>query len=127
MNVATDVNEKEVIGDYLYSVNIIFADDKVIELNNITKQNILLCKEGVSCIDVTDALFNLELLERFKGDETDEIKHIYLRYQCADKRGRMQFPVMTDFPCNMWIDIVNIESSKGKCAEMRVVLKGVVG
>ncbi len=119
-------NNKQFILDRIKNIILLFTDDTKITLSEITDFNLDLDSINCSEIDITNALFNKELQNHFKGYKKNKIKEIWIEgigFSLDDCKGQQ---ILYDIPCNMYIRRLIINGNIGTSSSMQVVLEGSI-
>lgn len=121
MKVTSDI--KEGVMESIDKIILTFEDNVEIELNQIINYDIDLDCIEYSSIELTNALVNHDLLNRFKAKErTIKIKLIHIEYNiCQIIDGKVNKSYL-DIPCQMCLRRCRIDGDA--CGKMFISIEG---
>lgn len=123
--IVTADDNKQIVLDKIEKVLIVFTDDTKVTLNAITDFEADLDVADYSEIDITNALFDKELQNHFKGYKLNKIKEIFIEGKGVYLEDCEKTDLLYTLPCDMRVRRLILNSDLGS-SSMRVVLEGEV-
>ena len=126
MKVTTENNINEYILDRIKKVYIGFDDNTEVKLDNVVEYDIDLDNFDMSIIEITNALFNVEIENRFKGKKSNHIIYIHIEATGVTPYENESLDVFYDIPCDMKIRRYRTNASHINIGNMFVELEGFI-
>ncbi len=122
--IITTENNKQFILDRIKYIHLLFTDNTKITLSEITDFSLDLDSIDYSQIDITNALFDKELQNHFKGYKINKIKEVSIEEKIVTYDDCEVQQALYKIPCTMYIRRLILEGNINTSSSMRIVLEG---
>jgi hypothetical protein len=121
-----DRNTKQFVFDRAKTIRIGFSDNIEVKLDQIINYDLDLDVVGESTIDITSALFDVDVINRFQRNSSSRVIYVEIEMIGYDIETNY-YPIVTyRIPCDMKIIKFRMDTSYGVSSEMRIQLEGIV-
>lgn len=126
MKMTIDKNTKQFVFDRAKTIRIGFSDNIEVKLDQIINYDLDLDVVGESTIDITSALFDVDVINRFQRNGSSRVIYVEIEMIGYDIETNY-YPIVTyRIPCDMKITKFRMDASYGVASQMNIQLEGIV-